>query len=626
MWRELLSELRRRRVPQVAVAYLIAAWVVIQVVATITDPLQLPPSSQTLVIVLAVLGLPVTLVVAWAFEITPEGVRRTRDREGVEGDVPPVRRSTQFMGVLIGSVLVLALGWGAWWLWIRTASTDTARASEVTTLDRNRVAVLYFDDYSPNHELGYLSGGLTETLIHELSAVNGLSVVPANGVKPYRNGSLSDDSIGRALRAGSVVGGSVQLSGDSLRVIVRLVDAATASEVSDTVIDVPNGDLFALQDSVSSQVARFLRRDLGEEIRLHRAKEGADDPEAWRLYETALALRDDADSLRISRDTTGAKGLYGRVDSLLSVVHDKDPAWTLPAVERGWTLLSMARTGATTVAQTDTTLLRRGVRQADRVLAEHHEDPAALELRGYLEWFLSQATAPTESEATLDSAQHDLDEATTRDPSRARAWLGLAYILRGRGRFDAMRVATQRAAEADPYLFNTADYSFLAASILLELGRLDEADKAYASAEQLYPHIPAYPQGRLIILASRPASPGSVDRAWAYLRKVEQLGPKKWQYGRMLVAAALARAGLPDSARAVARKARAMDPDYPWAVYGQAYVYLQLGDRDRALQLLSRYLELSPERRSYTAKDWWWKPLHSDPRFQALIDTTRASH
>lgn len=627
---QLVSELRRRGVLQVGTAYLVLAAGIVQVTAVTVQALFLPQLALTAVVVLAILGLPVALVTSWAFELTPEGVRRTEDAEGGAG--PSLARGSRI--ALVGTTVVVMslVGWGFWEVYLRRAPEARAAPApaERPPLEPNHVAVLYLEDISQGQDLGYLAEGLTQNLIHELSGVEGLTVVSSNGVKPYRDGSLPVDSIGRILHAGSVVVGTVQNAGDSVRVNVQLVDATTGAQIDSRRIDESAGNLFALQDAVSSQVARFLRLRLGQTIQLRHAREGAHDPEAWKTYQVALRLRDDADSLRLARDTAGAFDRYQRADSLLAVAADMDPEWTEPTVERAWTALSWARTRSPATTDADTAILRRGIEDADRVLADHPGHAPALEARGNLEWYLAGARrygAGDEAAAdeALSAAERDLRAATTRDPDLARAWAVLAYILQRQGKFEEARVDARRMGEADPYLSSNATYLYITASLALELRELDRADSLLAVGENLYPRLAAYPSQRLIIAASRSKGPAAVAEAWELLDRTEALLGGPYQTGRFDVAAVLARSGLSDSARAVARRARALDPDKPDALNNEAYVALQLGDRERALRLLGQYLEAAPDQRDYVARDFWWAPLHGDPRFQALVDPGHAA-
>jgi TolB-like protein len=620
----LTSELRRRKVPRVAVTYLAVAAAAIGGATAAVSALYLPERAATFVVLVAILGFPVALVVSWVFDLTLEGVKRTEEPEAESRLVlgRPAR-----MTLLSATVLVtFGAGFAFWEMNVAGRAPGAIDAPPAVPLDPNHVAVLYLKDISPTHNLGYLADGLTETLIHRLGAVGALTVVPANGVMPFRGASLPFDSIGRLLHAGSVIDGSVQASGNRVRVSVELVNAATGAQMGNVQIEASSGDPFALQDAVSRQVARSLRKQLGKAIELRRAKKSTDDPRAWEQYLRAVRLRNDARSLDLARDTAGAMSYYGRADSLFDLASREDPNWPEPIIESGWTHLAMARAKNPMLTEVDTTWLRAGLRDADRVLGEHPGYPPAQALRGVLEWFLAQRTdlAPARI-ATLDSAKRDLAAATTQDSSLARAWGVLAFLLKDEAKFDEARLAARRMGEADPYLSNDPDYLSIVAGLALEFHQIDRADSLYVWGERQYPRDVAYPFSRLLIVASRPTRSGAVDSARALLHRSEALYGQVWQPARFYFAAALARAGLADSARAVEERALALHPDDPWAWHDDAYVALQLEERDRAIALLGRFLQRLPERRPYVAADWWWDSLHQDPRFQRLVNDTYAS-
>src|SRR5262249_51153775 len=141
------------------------------------------------------------------------------------------------------------------------------RASRIgTDTDPNRIAVLYFDDQSEGGKLRPLADGLTDALIDQLSAVKQLKVISHNGVVPFKGKNVSTDSIQRALKVGTIVSGAVAQSGDRLRVKVRLVDAATGTEIDSKTVDRGRADLFQLQDELAQQVSLLLRKSLGATI------------------------------------------------------------------------------------------------------------------------------------------------------------------------------------------------------------------------------------------------------------------------------------------------------------------------------------------------------------------------
>ncbi|HEX5724083.1 MAG TPA: BTAD domain-containing putative transcriptional regulator, partial [Longimicrobiaceae bacterium] len=153
-----------------------------------------------------------------------------------------------------------------------SAAVLRGRREGPAPLDPHRIAVLYLDDYSAGGELEYLAGGLTESLIHELSQVEALEVISRNGVKPYRSGTVPLDSVAARLRVGSIVEGSVQRTGDSVRLTVQLVDAATLAHLESRVLVRPLDQVLALQGELAEEVAGALRRRLGREVRLRQAE------------------------------------------------------------------------------------------------------------------------------------------------------------------------------------------------------------------------------------------------------------------------------------------------------------------------------------------------------------------
>ncbi|MCK5483685.1 MAG: adenylate/guanylate cyclase domain-containing protein, partial [Gemmatimonadetes bacterium] len=204
------------------------------------------------------------------------------------------------------------------------------------TEDPRRIAVLYFEPRSPQEEVPYLAAGLTEALIDELSMVDALHVVSSNGVAMFRDVVVAPDSIGRALKVGTLVNGTVALSGDQIEVRVSFVNASTGRQFSGTRIVRERADLFGLQDELADEVAAFFRETLGEEIEFIERQAGGENVEAWELMQRASALTDQADALGGSGDIEGAMARVLAADSLLAVAEEIAPEWVDPTVQRGW--------------------------------------------------------------------------------------------------------------------------------------------------------------------------------------------------------------------------------------------------------------------------------------------------
>ncbi len=542
---------------------------------------------------------------ARAFIESLEGVRKATSPQA------RTRRRNLFVTAAVAAALVtLMIPLRAWFAGAR---------SPPAALDPAHVAVLYFDDLSEGGDLRYLADGVTESLIYALGKVDPLSVVSRNGVKPYRKLDIPLDSLARLLGTGSLVEGSIERSGERLVATIRLIDGETGTQLMSERIERSGEDLIALRDDIVQEAARLLGQQLGRILQLEETLGATDSDEAWQLVQQAAHLVEDADTLRWSRgDRVSAERLLARADSLLGRAEAADPQWTEPPLARGWAVLRTARMSGSR-SRYDEALLRQAMEHAERVLDKHPEDPKALELRGQalndLSWLLTIAADEREVARLRAAAEVDFRTAVDVDPSRVKAWIGLADLLRVGGRFSEASLAAQHALDADPFLIN-AEQGILQvlAQVWLDLGEVERAEEWNDAGRRRYPALSSFPATKLVILAGWDGTPPAVDTAWHLASVLTE-----WRYAEMLVAGVLARAGLADSARAIADRIRPEVEKDPWAAYYEANTRIQLGEPDEALALLGRFLEAMPGRKSYIANDWWWEPLHGDPRFQALV-------
>jgi serine/threonine-protein kinase len=361
----------------------------------------------------------------------------------------PIPRSVY---AALGGALVLAAGWFGVQAFRRSGTTGAASGGG--GLDPRRIAVLYFDDLSQGGELGPLAAGLTESLIRELARVQGLQVTSRNGVVQFRGARATPDSIGRALRVGTLVEGSVARSGDRLRVTVALVNATSGALFGDTTIDRPRGELFQLQDDVSQDVAFMLRRQLGEEVQLAEARAGTQSVKAWELVQDARQRSDAAERRLAAGDTTMAARLLAESDSLLAQAAALDQHWVAPLVQRGWLAKQRLELVGTFDKAVYATGTARGIALADQALKLAPGDADALALRGtmrYWRFVLNLSSDTTEVGQLLSRAEADLRAAVAADPKHAAAWAMLSHLLMRKSETAEGKLAALRAYEADPY-------------------------------------------------------------------------------------------------------------------------------------------------------------------------------
>ncbi len=517
------------------------------------------------------------------------------------------------------------------------AGADDVDALDSSGQDPNRIAVLYFDDNSPDRSMGYLANGLTESLIRELSDVPVLHVVSQNGVKQMRDRAIPLARVASVLGVGSIVEGSVQRSGDTVRVAVDLVDANTGRHLDSRSIDRPVKDLFGLEDEVSRQVVTLLRTRLGEEIRLHQLQEGTTNALAREMVLRAEDARDQATRITTHQHAGNAEDallFLHAADSLLVLAQNADPRWTQPPVARGWVMLDIASLSA--VAEQGNAF-RAAQAGATEALKLAPRDPYALELRGTILWRMAIATpGSARNEAGVRQAEQDLRAAVSMRPDLATAWSTLSQLLRiDKGSLAEANVAARRALTADAYLQDAPTIlSQLSVSELL-LGNFPAAINACNEGGRRFPSDRRFVDCRLKIMLVDTTSNEGPRAAWKLVAELDRIDPPSSAtaagrpydpiFRRMVAAAITARAGGRDSARAVLRWAHSQvgtDADLKTDLdYDEAYVQLALGQPDSTLQLLGRYLAARPAMKPYIARDPVFLKLRNDARFTALLRT-----
>ena len=510
-------------------------------------------------------------------------------------------------------------------------SARAGRGAAAGGLDPRHLAVLYFDDLSRDHSLGYLADGMTEALIANLSQVQPLSVISRNGVAPYRGGSVPPDSIARALGVGTVVTGSVEQVGDLLHVTVRLVDGASGADFKRASFDQRTGDMLpVIRDSLSGRVAEFLRERLGEEVRLRTEQLGTSNVAAWSLEERAEKSRKDAEAAVQREQAAEAFADFHVADSLAALAEAADGKWVDPIVLRGQIALRRSRL-LEDAPREAVVWIRTGLGHAERALRMAPNDGSALELRGtlrYYQWLLRVTPDPGAAQALLQGARQDLEAAVQADPSLASAYSTLSHLYYQVEDVPAAVLAARRAYEQDAYLSVARDILYRLFIGSLDLEQFSQADRWCTEETRRFPRDYRSPQCQLLLMAT-PVRAADVGRAWQLVALLDTVTPPQFRpylrlESRLRAGGVIARAGLKDSARHVFDRVRAAST--PSADPGQellaieAYERTLLGDRDEAVALLTRYSAANPghfER----GKDisWWWRDLKDDPRFKALV-------
>jgi TolB-like protein len=422
------GELRRRNVTRVAGVYIVVGWILVQVATALEESINLPSWFDGLIVALLLIGLPVALIFAWAFELTPEGVVRTEavpEGASITGDTGrKLDYALAFGMVALVTVII--------WQQVSTppkpvtpAATENTAETAVTsdsgaapTPADSSLAVLPFADMSPENDQEYFSDGLTEEILNLLVRADAIEVVSRTSSFQFKNTSLGIPEIAAELNVRHIVEGSVRKSGETIRVTAQLIDAVTDrhlwSDTYDRPLTVEN--LFEIQDDVANSIFEALGKELGilEEVEL-RAKRTTDDVDAYALFLRARTLYQARRDLNL-------------VDDMLAQAVDMDPDFAEAWAYRAPTQQLMYSYGYSDLPQEELNTL--GLDFARRALALDPDNATALATVPFIQM----------NQATWDHEDHDwadiiagFSRAVEADPRNASAliWRGIGFAWLG---------------------------------------------------------------------------------------------------------------------------------------------------------------------------------------------------
>lgn len=270
----LLEELKRRHVIRVALAYLAAAWLIAQLVTVLRDLASLPAWLGPATLVVLASGFVVAVVLAWMYELTGQGLKTEAE---LRADPSLVRVPARYLDYLIIALLTMALGYFIW---------ESRFAGQAPAPDTISVAVLPFDDLSPDEELAWFANGMAEELMNALVRVPGLRVAGRRSASSFDPGRQSLGEFAESVGVSHVLEGSVRTAADRIRVSAQLVRAADGFNVWSQVFDEASADVFEVQDRISTGVLNGLRLHVGNpEGRFSAAERERDtDFKAYQAY------------------------------------------------------------------------------------------------------------------------------------------------------------------------------------------------------------------------------------------------------------------------------------------------------------------------------------------------------
>jgi TolB-like protein len=599
-YQQFFAELKRRHVFKVAAIYGAVGFVLLQVAELLGQGLRLPEWFLPMVTALVLLGFPIALVVAWAFELTPAGVRRTEAAGPEEIDEivrePAARRWGAGLFALVG---IVALASGAWWVGTQTgfpeaeskvaspSGPDARLPLEDGDEDRPAIAVLPFEDMSPQGDQAYFSDGITEEILNTLVKVDGLKVAARTSAFAFRGQNLDMRAIGDSLDVGYLIEGSVRKAGDQLRITAQLIDSEDGTHLWSEAYDRRLDDVFAIQMEIARSIADALRLPLGLADRDELVSPTAD-LEAYDLYlEGRGRIRERGEGLR------EAVRLFEA-----ALAHDSTwaPAWAAlaEALElASWYVSAWDSVPADREAQSRhrRELWSEAEVAAKRSLALDAELPSARVALGSIH----------RNRREWQAAERQYRQALALDPDNPEAHQQYAELLASMGRIREARIAAERAVRLDPAPIRRQ----ILASVLWADGRYDRSLRI----------------DRELIAEDHEETPSARLRSLHYIHSM-QIG----RYDEAL------RYGLDffgDVSRAeheqMVRALRAGDQELvPEGELGRhphltALTWQRFGNPDRAFEAIRRTLTEAPDQQQL----WLWHPvfdpIRQRPEFQEIL-------
>jgi TolB-like protein/Tfp pilus assembly protein PilF len=273
--KKFLVELQRRNVYKVAVAYGVVSWLLIQIATQVFPIFEIPNWGARLVVVVLTLGFPVALVLAWAYELTPEGLQRTDEIAPEKSIARNTGRKLDFViiGVLLAVIGVLVF-----------QHSRSAKPSPIARLPEKSIAILPFLDFSQAKDQEYFSDGITEQIINSLAHVHGLFVVARTTAFAFKNKNMDIREVGRQLGVRHMLEGSVSHGPGKVRVVAQLIDVTNGYNLWSETYDSTDRDFLSLQSDVARKVVNALQIEMRLAETTQLARPLTQDPEAYDLY------------------------------------------------------------------------------------------------------------------------------------------------------------------------------------------------------------------------------------------------------------------------------------------------------------------------------------------------------
>ena len=661
------AELKRRNVYKVAVAYAVIAWLLVQAASILFPTFEAPPWVMKVFVVIVAAGFVIALIIAWAFEMTPEGIKRTEDVRADEKIPQWSRRKFAALVLVLAIAAAALLGYQVF----RAKPPVSASGLSNREVPLKSIAVLPFESLSEDKANAYFAEGIQDEILTRLSKIADLKVISRTSTQRYKSAPADLKEIAKQLDVANILEGSVQRATDQVRVTVQLINAATDAHLWAETYDRKLLDTFQVESDIAQKIATTLEAKLTGKEKAAISMRGTDNPQAYETYLHAVALREsqsDADNARM-RD-------------LLREAVRLDPNFV-----EAWSWLAVLESVRYFFPEESPAQKERARAAADTALRLAPESAAAQGSMGVYYYYVeknydealrwldrARAIAPNDwkfisATALVKRRQGKLDESIglqkhgiELDPLNVENWVDLASSYRGRRDLEQCRLALDRALaispndaniiakKAETYLaagdlekswqmlhdlkFGPGDDGFgTLLDTTLARGDYDEALRRIAALNVSGDEPALFRALDRSVVGQIEFNRGNVTAAKPLLVEAEKiLSQLRDQHeGGIIVVEQLLQTyaclGQRDEVERLGeqlRSIRRLDKwTYPRADLAIATGYAQMGDADRAVPLLDKVLHetyviaITP---AYLRFDCRYNPIRNDPRFQKLAN------
>jgi TolB-like protein/Tfp pilus assembly protein PilF len=581
------AELKRRNVYKVAVAYAVVAWLLVQVATQVFPFLEIPNWVVRFVIALVAIGFPIALVIAWAFEATPEGIKRTEVADAMP-TAPGYKKHIWIYVVVIGAAISVAL----FFLGRYTVGNNTTlRQNEAAAvlLPEKSIAVLPFDNLSRDPDNAYFAEGVQDEILTRLAKVADLKVISRTSTQRFKSAPSDLREIAKQLGVAHVLEGSVQRANDQIRVNVQLINALTDAHLWAETFDRKLTDIFAVESEIAKTIADTLQTKLSGSEQRAIAARPTESTEAHQLYLKGRFFW----NKRTGNDLKKSIDYFQQ-----AIAADPNYALAYAGVADAYVFLPGYTAGAPRDCYPKAMVAAKKALELDDTLAEAHTT-LALAI-WYYDFDFSQAN-------------REFQRAIELNPNYATGHQQYGNnTLSALDRFDEAIAEGKRAVELDPLsLVINADlgmnyyYARRYDEAIAQLRKTLEMDPGY-----YYAHVNL---GQVL------AAKRAFGEAISEYQKARALNDDPFVLG--LLGHAYASSGNKTEALKILDQLKEVSRQRYVSMYSFAIVYLALDDKQEALRWLEQtYQDRAGADIGWIRVDSLLDPLHGDPGFEALAE------